>query len=476
MKNILIKIFLTAFFILPSIIYAAATPVKTEDGYIVYDEQKSDLIRFKYDDVLVEPGSVGTGDWFPKCTSLMNTVGFPTFKINLFYGAAMSMDMAGRGVARWPEAVRLYFEGEENEGHASMDYGIQLEAIRKSCGQNDSQSEPIPNIPNFDLRFFDKKTFTPFLMDGSIQDPISLQDSIDHFDIWSGSLHDLIGISIGVGPIDIAQMLMLSFDLDGYMFAEIFGSKMVIDEKAGRFMSADNQFVVVDPSMVDTNIKVPIHYEAQRYMQIKMVFTIGIYINVVLFDIGVDIPIAIPFNVPKKTWVFNSNTVRFDFPAFFIKERMHNFLRTRPGDDDSWEFEVENIGSKKLVGKMLMETENNDFVLYGEDVSLDPGESTTVKVVFKPRTEGVKTGVVKFFTNDPVEPETNVALYGYGSKEDEYDSGAKESDESHYSVTTTTGGCSTVIMDDSNSSLAIYILIAAALLSLTVLRRRRNEA
>ena len=76
------------------------------DEWRVYDEQYSEEIEFEYRDVLIEHQKWGTGDWLPGCGGLMPL----SVKFNVEYGAEMGAKMKGRAHAKWPEAVKVYFE------------------------------------------------------------------------------------------------------------------------------------------------------------------------------------------------------------------------------------------------------------------------------------------------------------------------------------------------------------------------------
>ncbi|HOW51850.1 MAG TPA: hypothetical protein PLV42_07385 [bacterium] len=432
------KIVVTVALLAPLLLGAAI--VEDGDGFKVYDEQKSEEITFFFEDKFFEDINVGTGQDFVPSGSPFQ------IKVNLIAGARSEMELKGTGVAQWPESVKLSYEGTENGGHASMNYGIEMEAFYKIAPPfGDGTEQEISEYLNFDLRFFDEKTFTPFLLDGNDENPVSMEDSIQDFHLWDGTLEDIIGAAIPIPIIgNIASMIHFSFDLDGIMYIEMFGSRIALDEKAQRSIFSDNQYLVIEPPLVNTTLIVEAHYESLVYYETDLILTITLTLKIPIFELELPIPITIPLVKENKEWIFNSQTVQFEFPAMFIEERAHQFLDTVPGDEDYWEFDIENIGTRRLEGRILSEDPN--FIVLPEEFLLEPGEMSAVTVFFKPYEAGTKKGIIKFYSNDPVEPFTTVALFGYSSESGTFYSKVKEGDETRYEVRTE-GGCSLSVVD-----------------------------
>ncbi|HPM47437.1 MAG TPA: hypothetical protein PLD55_10295 [bacterium] len=409
------------------------------DEWRVYDEQYSEEIEFEYRDVLIEHQKWGTGDWLPGCGGLMPL----SVKFNVEYGAEMGAKMKGRAHAKWPEAVKVYFEGTPNGGEADMFYGINMEALWKNCYSG--QEQELSKWLNFDLSFQDYKIYEPFLLDGNVDNPVSMEDSIDHFLIYEGTLADMVGGSCGLSiPFigDICSLIHFKFELDGKMYVEIFGSRIALDEKQGRSIFSDDQYLVIEPPLVGTIMEIPVHYESKVYYETIIIFTITIRIRIL--ELEFPIPIEIPIADGDKIWTYNSQTVYFNFPAIFIDRRSHKFADTVPGDEDYWEFEVENIGSRPLEGKII--SDNSNFIVMPDTVNLDPGGSTTVTVFFKPYDVGTKKGTIKFYSNDPVEPYTTVSLFGYSSESDTQWTKVIEGDEPRWEVVSKGNGCSVSVI------------------------------
>jgi len=433
MKNVIRSLF----FLLMLAFFLPLTGEIRQDGedWVVYDEQYSEDIEFEYRDVLIEHTKWGTGDWLPGCGGLIPL----SVKFNVEYGAEMGAKMKGRAHAKWPEAVKVYFEGTPDGGEADMYYGIEMEALWKNCFNGNEN--PLSEWLNFDLSFEDYKVFQPFLLDGNVDNPVSMEDSIDNFQLYEGTLADMVGGSCGLSiPFigDICSLIHFKFELDGKMYVEIFGSRIAIDEKQQRSFYSDNQYIVVEPPLVGTLMELPVHYESKVYYDTVMIITITIRIRIL--ELEFPIPIEIPLVSDEKLWKYNSQSVFFNFPAMFIKNRSHKFADTMPGDEDYWEFEVENIGSRHLEGKVISDDPN--FIVLPDTINLEPGGSTTVTVFFKPYDVGKKKGVIKFYTNDPVEPLTTVSLFGFSSETETQWTKVIEGDEPVWEVISAGNGCS----------------------------------
>ena len=441
MKKILYSLLASALFLL--VLPVSAEIVRNGDEWRIYDEQYSDEIEFEYDDVLFEHNKVGTTSisgsqdgWWPVCNGLKMPF---SLKLNLEYGARMGAKMKGKARAQWPEAVKVFFEGTPDGGFADMFYGVNMEGKWKNCISNKEQE--ISKWLNFDLSFADEKTFQPFLLDGNVDNPVSMEDSIDHFKIWEGTVADMVGGSCGISiPLigDICSLIKLKFEFDGKMYVEIFGSRIAVDEKQERSIFTDDQYLIIDPPLVGTAMKVPIFYESNTFQKIE--FTLTITLTIRILEIGIDFPINItPYDVQKQ-WQYNSQEVEFNFPAIFIESRSHKFADTMPGDEDYWEFDVENIGTRDMEAKIVSDDVN--FIVIPDTLNIEPGAKSSVTVFFKPYDVGRKKGAITIYSNDPVEPVTRVSLFGYSSESDTQWTQVIEGDEPRWEVETTSRGCS----------------------------------
>ena len=448
MKKIFYSLFVSALFL--AVLPVSAEIVREGDEWRVYDEQYSDEIEFEYRDVLIEHNKIGTGSisgsqdgWWPGCSGIMPL----SLLLNLEYGAEMGAKMKGKARAQWPEAVKVFFEGTPDGGFSDMFYGINMEAKWKNCYTGNEQE--LSKWLNFDLSFSDEKTFQPFLLDGNVDNPVSMEDSIDHFQIYEGTLADMVGGSCGLNiPVigDVCSLIHFKFDLDGKMYVEMFGSRIAIDEKQERSIFTDDQYLVIEPPLVGTTMKVPIFYESNTFSKIEFTFTITLRIRILEIEKAIPITIT-PYDV-QKLWQYNSQEVEFNFPAIFIESRSHKFADTMPGDEDYWEFDVENIGTRDMEAKVV--SNDSNFIVIPDTLNIEPGAKSSVTVFFKPYDVGKQKGAITIYTNDPVEPVTRVSLFGYSSENDTQWTKVIEGDEPRWEIGSSTHGCSVSLIGGDN--------------------------
>ena len=436
MKKIFYSLFLST--LLLTVLPMNAEIVPNGDEWRVYDEQYSEGIEFEYRDVLVPHTTWGTGDWLPSdCGGLMPLA----LLFNVEYGAEMGAKMKGRAKAQWPESVKVFFEGDPDGGSADMFYGINMEAKYKNCYANPPEEHELSKWLNFDLSFSDEKTYQPFLLDGNVDNPVSMEDSVDHFQLYEGTLADMVGGSCGMSiPIvgDLCSLIHFNFELDGKMYVEMFGSRIGLDEKQERSIFSDNQYLVIDPPVVGTVMAIPVFYESKVYYNIVITLTVTITIRIL--ELQFPIPINIEPLREEKLWKYNSQEVSFNFPAIFMENRAHKFADTMPGDEDYWEFDVENIGTRAMEGKVV--SNDSNFIVIPDTLYIEPGEKSSVTVFFKPYDVGTQKGVITIYTNDPVEPVTKVSLFGYSSENDTQWTQVIEGDEPRWEIGTGNSGCS----------------------------------
>ena len=436
MKRIFYSLLLTA--LLLTVSPLTAEIVREGDEWRVYDEQYSDEIEFEYRDVLIPHNSWGTGDWLPGCGGFIPL----SVLFNVEYGAEMGAKMKGRAKAQWPESVKVYFEGTPDGGFSDMFYGINMEAKWKNCYTGDENE--LSKWLNFDLSFADEKTFQPFLLDGNMDNPVSMEDSVDHFQLYEGSLADMVGGSCGLSlPVvgDLCSLIHFNFELDGTMYVEMFGSRIGLDEKQERSIFSDNQYLVIEPPLVGTVMRIPVFYESNTFYSVEIIFTVTIRIRIL--ELEFPIPIEIPIVKKEKFWEYNSQEVEFNFPAIFIESRAHKFADTMPGDEDYWEFDVENIGTRAMEAKVV--SNDSNFIVIPDTISIEPGGKTSITVFFKPYDVGNQKGTITFYSNDPVEPVTRVSLFGYSSESDTQWTKVIEGEEPRWEVGKSSGCSISVI-------------------------------
>jgi len=115
------------------------------------------------------------------------------------------------------ESGEVHFDGEEDGGSYLMNVGPEVQCLLKvdlnvpGVGPVQWEGE-IPSAPNFDWRFDDQTSYTPFLLPGSADRPASVSDDVPQQRLIEQDLGALIpvpGISGGLA-IDVAGVMQSS--------------------------------------------------------------------------------------------------------------------------------------------------------------------------------------------------------------------------------------------------------------------------
>ncbi len=93
---------------------------------------------------------------------------------------------------------------------------------------------------------------------------------------------------------------------------------------------------------------------------------------------------------------FTNNTV----PRVSLSTTTLSFGQTFIDFGQTLEIEVENIGSEQLVIDDIS-SDNAVFASSQTSMTLEPGESQIIEIIYTPTTEGTDVGVITFSTNDP---------------------------------------------------------------------------
>ena len=99
-------------------------------------------------------------------------------------------------------------------------------------------------------------------------------------------------------------------------------------------------------------------------------------------------------------------------PVISISVDSLNFGTVYIGEDSTKTITVSNMGNGILEVELSNST--NEFSVYPESFSLEPGETLNVQITFTPIYEGVITDTLVISSNDPENPEIQVELIGKG--------------------------------------------------------------
>jgi hypothetical protein len=164
---------------------SATCPVEFERSYAMFDQ-------FEYDtgwlglDPIANPDDLGIG-------------------MRLFVHGAGEVKTFLPGQARLTDGapnLALTFEGDEGQGELELDVGVLMAGkFAYNLGIFGSGITDLPLVPNFDFLFYDLQAFTPFLLDGAPEDPVTASEVIEEAELYTLDIIEvLIGVSIpGLG-------------------------------------------------------------------------------------------------------------------------------------------------------------------------------------------------------------------------------------------------------------------------------------
>ncbi len=108
-------------------------------------------------------------------------------------------------------------------------------------------------------------------------------------------------------------------------------------------------------------------------------------------------------------------------PAMIIPVTTHNYSNTTVGESEQWDMQIQSTGTADLVIDNV-EVPANLPVVVGTNLPLTipSGQSAVIELIFEPQTHGHFEGNVVVSGNDPVLPQENIALSGYGLESGPY--------------------------------------------------------
>jgi hypothetical protein len=240
-------------------------------------------------------------------------------QIRLFATAATLMQASEPGSAelvRTIEGLDLAYVGKSGAGQFEMNLGVQLSCRLKIdvsvYGVPVKWEGDIPLlVPQWDYRFADKKSFTPFVLEGASTRPIHLADTIKGKELYRVPLPGLSIPSVGGGTVIIKAAGALNADLSGQKVSTaIVGGSTLSHTKDGQ--------TVTWPAGSRTTEEADAKYAANVKYSGSIVLspTISVVALSKSFDVA-EFPINIDlsrFGQLNYTWDFNPQHLTFQVP------------------------------------------------------------------------------------------------------------------------------------------------------------------
>jgi len=241
-------------------------------------------------------------------------------QIRLFAVAATLTQATEPGtaeLARTKEGLDLAYAGKSGAGSFEMDLGVQLSCRLKidvTVGIVPVKWEgDVPLlVPQWDFRFADQQSFTPFVLEGASPRPIHLSDTVKGKELYRVPLPGLSIPSVGGGHVIIKAAGALNADLTGEKIATaIVGGSTLTHTRQGQ--------IVTWPDRSKTTEEADATHSAQVKYSGSIVLspTISVVVLTKTFDVA-EFPIDINlsrFGQLDYTWSFAPQHLKLQVPG-----------------------------------------------------------------------------------------------------------------------------------------------------------------
>ncbi|HUS84047.1 MAG TPA: choice-of-anchor D domain-containing protein, partial [Anaerolineales bacterium] len=310
--------------------------------------------------------------------------------------------LPGTGQVTWP-SPSIKFTGTSGAGQLKMDGGAGF-----SCKGKLDLPFPgfpvefnVPYVPNFDLRWNETKTFTPFLLDSAA----TVSDTFGGGTILDVDLTDLILPIPGIGG-------GITVGASGQMSASFAGDSIYVSGAGSIYSEGASKTVSLSGSYYQPTVK---YYETLN-RTVSLVASPGVYVEFLIFRWELPVfNINIPIISGTQNLNFNNETPRFGLPNISTSTSTVDFGTVTVGQSKDRTFTLSNTGEATLNVASLTESSLHfSKVSPSTPFSISPGNSRTVTVRFTPQSTGSKSTALSIYSDDPDEPTKTVQLTGVG--------------------------------------------------------------
>ncbi len=356
--------------------------------------------------------------------------------------------MEGEANLSWPDDVTFAAEGEARKGYFELD--ASLDAITSVVIDLSSYGGPSGSfeIDHRSLAMDGRAIFDPFVLEGSAQPRVEIEDTTDSTQLINYSYEIFAGVSLDF-TADMTPTITVGFE----------GVQWLANEGV---ITEENEPVVITPEQ-GADFIVDTVFRGLYDGTIALVFDPQVSVTAPFLGTIPLVSFEYPLELVTDSFEQDFEQVSFTFPMPVLQ----------PGSDaeDLGEVEltqlrtvnipIENVGNLALQGTASIEG-STAFTVFPTQFNAAPGTSDGLVVTFAPGELGAASAELVLTSNDPGYPDIRVLLSGTGIEAD----GGQE-------VTTTivesTSGCG---CESSPASSALPGALAAVG-ALAALRRRR---
>ncbi len=388
-----------------------------------YPDEVRSPVRFEYTDALQEDVcnlDIDTG-WVPDGSPIQ-------VRFQFRIGCGYYMEMDGYAVLDWPPrpGPNLSFRGITRGGRYELDYSIMLSGKVKlyldlGGGNIIDEEFNLPWIPDFNVGVFASKRFTPFLLQGSPERPLVVEDQIPHTMLFEYDLMDLLVLIGAIPPQDLVSAWLKVY-IDGYVGSRFEGRRILVEVG-----EQNTEFPIPDLIFTEEGQKerLPLSPEEQEFGMREAQYEgavfhyagISFYPEITIKIVGIEVfhmdtfEIPVPIEDKEDYWVFDPVFFEFSLPDIAAPTSVL-VPPANIGSESMVYMQIMNVGGRLLRGEALVEPPFT--VPYPNKFEVEPGETVLVPIYFTPSTIGPVRKYMSLYSNDPNESPMVVAIESYG--------------------------------------------------------------
>lgn len=418
----------------------AATPVWADDagvpdlpdaGYtnpLDYADEVRTPITFKYTDVAIDSLcdiDIDTG-WVPAGSPIQ--VRF-VFALNCGY----KLEMTGSAVGSWPQrpGPNLSFRGMPLGGRYEMDYTIHFELsarvdITLPGGIVIQEEFDIPYVPDIHMGLYDAKRFTPFLLQGSPERPVQVQDDIPYTRLFRVDLLSLLAMLMpSLQGLDQIFDFWLEIYITGYAGSRLEGRRMIVESDGTMVehepppplvftQEGEKQWLPIRTSVKRDYKRVTWEGAVTHYASVSVFPEIKLeLLNMEIFSMQL-FEIPIPIQDKIDYWVVGPESFALELPDLRAPSRMH-VGAALIGQQTQGVLTMQNVGAGLLRGEAFVYPPF--FVPYPPRFEVASDGVVYLPVLFRPALPGPVEGDLIIYSNDPRDSPKVITVVGVGCED-----------------------------------------------------------
>ncbi len=366
------------------------------------------------------------------------------FEVEATGGADVSMQ--GTALMSWPEALLLQFVGDPGSGifllDASLDAVTSIQVDLSDWGYSGTFE-----IDRRSLGFEGTSFFDPFVLDGSAEPRVEIQDPGNETNLITYTYSIFVGLDLTFSA-DMSTLVTVGFSGDQFQANDA----IITTENA---VSAASYEPVGD-YLVDTT------YSATWDADLDLVLSPSIEACASVFGCFTVVEFDIPITLLTDSFAQDFPTVQESFPLPLIDVGVE---QADMGDVlvdalANLEVPIGNGGSLDVYGQATIEG-SGDFSVYPETFDALPGTEDGVVVTFAPTVEGPQTAELVLTSNDPGTPEVRIPLTANGTVPAE-DTATDRGWDTGDTTVKATSSCGCASAPDGGAGFALALLAVGA--------------